>query len=135
MWTAVGVKVKILATDYGAYRAKLVANDLPNSVGAHAVAASPFLHTTLRGTMHSTALLTTVKIPELDRMIETLEAETDIVKYGELQFQIAKYIRDNHLLGGSWEVGPSYASNPKKITRWDLGRNFMELNVEGLFLR
>lgn len=137
MWTSVGVKVKIIPVEYVSYRTKMSKKELFNSVSGMRNPNSPFPIGLYRVAMHSKGFLTSFNIPELDRLIETAENEPDIAKFGKLQWEVAKYVRANHLYGGSWEVGAPYAANPKKVPRWGLGNNRtnFDIDLEEVFTR
>ena len=71
-------------------------------------------------------------MPELDALIEAVEAEQDTEKMGKRMAEVARFVRANHIYVPIAEVGVEYAANPKKIPSWNVGKLLYDLNLPDL---
>ena len=129
----VGVKTRIVPTEYASYRKKRMGFDLAGAMGCLAGPNRPVaaLVSLMRLIVHSDGRFTSIKDPAMDRLVEQMEnAKSDAEGEAGLQ-AIFRYLyeHDNHLT--VVEMDLPYATNAK-ITEWNLGgavwdQNFLDL--------
>lgn len=134
MWDKVGVKTKLVPLEYATHRAGIAKGEWPNVTSGTIAPNSPIV-TNFRIYFHSAGALPVMKNPQMDALIESMEKETDIAKFGDLQFQVASYVRDQHMWIPILSVADVYAVNPKKITKWNMGKIPYDLNLGDLYIR
>lgn len=134
MWGNVGVKTKIVPQEYATYRASQGKGELPNTASGSIAPNSPIV-TLFPIYFSSGGALPLVKDAKMDDLIASWQKETDLAKFGEIQFQIAQSIRDQHYSIPIVAVSDVYAANPKKIAKWNLGKLPYDLNTEELYIR
>lgn len=120
-WNEIGVKTKIIPSEYPTYRGLLGKKDSPKL--ANCVAPMRFGNRLLWDAAfnlvyHSNGLLSTAKDPKIDELVTDLLAERDVNKLGGKAHNIAVYLNENWYQIPLMEVGSLYASNPKKVPSW-----------------
>jgi len=120
-WSKIGVKTKIIPSDYPTYRKLLVAKDSPklaNSVAPMVYGNRLLWDAAFNIAYHSRGMLSCVKDPEVDRMIDELIAEKDPTKIGPRSHELAVYLNKQFYQIPIVEVGAIYAADPKKAPAW-----------------
>jgi peptide/nickel transport system substrate-binding protein len=129
----IGVKANIVPTEYASYRKKRLGFDLPGEMGGLATPTRPLAGFVAlnRVLFHSEGRFTSMKDPEMDRMIEQMSSSLDPDKAKQIFTKIYRYLYNhyNHLTVVELDV--PYATNTQ-ITQWDLGgavwdQNFLYL--------
>jgi len=120
-WEKIGVKCKIVPTEYPTYRKMLGQKDSPKL--ANAVSTMMFGNRLLWDAAfhivyHSNGLLSCVKDPEIDKMIEDLIGEKDPSRIGPRSYDLAVHLNKKFYQVPLLEVGGVYAADPKKIPSW-----------------
>ncbi|TAK29802.1 MAG: ABC transporter substrate-binding protein [Chloroflexota bacterium] len=139
MWTqAFGnlIKLDIVPIDWVAYRQKLMDKKASNSVSFMGSPNISFWIQQWQNVWHSKGTYYLATTPQLDALIDKAAAEPDMAKVGQEQFDVAKYMRDNHFLVPIAEANVVFAANPQKVTQWDLGKfqynpNYRDIMVQG----
>jgi len=121
--TDIGVNVKIIPTEYASYRQERLAHTLDNGMGYLAAPNRPLAGFVglMRVLNHSTGTFTSTDDPEIDRLIEALEAgiaPADVEAASTALYQYM-YAQFTHLTCCNMNI--SYATNDK-IDSWDLGK-------------
>ncbi len=132
-FSEIGVKAKIIPTEYASYRKKRLGFDLPGAMGALAAPNRPLaaMVSLMRLLVHSEGRCTSVKDPALDKLIvKAEEAATDADAEAALQ-EIYRYMYDNvnHLT--VVEMDLPYATSAE-IKDWDLGGAVWDQNFTAL---
>ncbi len=132
-FSEVGVKAKIIPTEYASYRKKRLGFDLPGAMGALAAPNRPLaaMVSLMRLLVHSEGRFTSIKDSELDKLV--LKAEqgaTDEAAEAGLR-EIYRYMHENvnHLT--VVEMDLPYAASAA-IKDWDLGGAVWDQNFEAL---
>jgi peptide/nickel transport system substrate-binding protein len=134
MWSAIGVRPKIIATEYGVVRAKLVKGEMPGGIGYFPIPARPWqgILGSYRNFMHSNGTFGHVKIPELDKLLDDGARAVDPqIARGKL-IGAMKFVRANHLAIPLLEYDAAYALSPR-AKGWDPGYLPNNLNFDSLF--
>lgn len=134
MWSAIGVRPKIIATEYGVVRGKLVKGEMPGAIGYFPIPARPWqgILGSYRNFMHSSGTFGHVKSPELDKLLdEGARAIDPEVAKARLK-DAMKYVRANHLAIPLLEFDAAYALSPR-VKGWDPGYLPNNLNFDSLF--
>lgn len=120
-WEKIGVKTKIIPTDYPTYRKLLAKKNSPKL--ANCVAAMVFGNRLLWDAAfnivhHSGGLLSCVQDPTVDHMIDDLIAEKDLKNIGPRSYNLALHLNKQFYQIPLMEVGAILASDPKKVPAW-----------------
>ncbi len=130
-WEAAGFKVRIIQTDYGTYRDKLVGGQITSAVTAVVTPTRPvFTFSLFWG---STGSLAYVKDPKMDELIKTWNTSVSLESAKGGVREILKYAHDNFLCAPVVGVGSLYASNGVPAWPGLDGLYAGELALEGLF--
>lgn len=120
-WRKIGVKTKIIPSDYPTYRgllAKKNSPELANCVAPMSYGNRLLWDAAFNIVYHSGGLLTCVKDREIDRMVDDLIAEKDPTKIGPRSYELAMYLNKHFYQIPIAEVGAIYATDPKKVSAW-----------------
>lgn len=120
-WEKIGVKTKIIPTEYPTYRKMLAKENSPelaNSVAAMMFGNRLLWDAAFNIVYHSNGLLSCVHDPEVDKMIEDLIAEKDPSKIGPRSYALALHLNKKWYQIPLLEVGGVYAADPKKVKSW-----------------
>lgn len=130
------IDIKIVPmADFAVHRALEMAGNIPNTVFGITIPDRSLWSQTWRLYYHSTGQLTLTKDPKLDSMLNALENEMDIDKAGKMQYDIAKYLKDNFYAVPLASVGATFAANAQKVGSWDMGRYVSDWNYLDLVKR
>ncbi len=132
-FSEVGVTAKIIPTEYASYRKKRLGFDLPGAMGALAAPNRPLaaMVSLMRLLVHSEGRFTSIKDPELDKLVVKAEqGATDEAAEAGLR-DIYRYMHENvnHLT--VVEMDLPYAASAA-IKDWDLGGAVWDQNFEAL---
>jgi peptide/nickel transport system substrate-binding protein len=129
----IGVKAKIIPTEYASYRKKRLGFDLPGQMGALAAPNRPLAGfvSLMRILVQSNGRFTSMKDPEMDRMIEQMEGTLDEAEAQQHLTEIYRYLYQHYNHLSVVDLDLPYATS-KEITKWDLGgavwdQNFLYL--------
>ncbi len=121
--TDIGVNVKIIPTEYASYRKERLAHTLDNGSGYLAAPNRPLAGFVglMRVLNHSTGTFTSTHDPEIDRLIEALEAGVSPADVEAASIALYQYMYSqfSHLTCCNMNI--SYATNDR-IESWDLGK-------------
>ena len=120
-WEKIGVKSKIIPTEYPTYRKMLSQKNSPklaNSVAAMMFGNRLLWDAAFNIVYHSNGLLSCVQDPEVDKMIEDLIGEKDPNQIGPRSFALATHLNQKSYQIPLLEVGGVYAADPKKVKSW-----------------
>lgn len=122
MWKKVGIEVDIVPSDYGLVRdLRMTEGKLVDQILNMAMEGDRPLWP-LTTNYHSKGRSPIVKDPQLDVLIEAMEAAVDMNDFGKAQLKASKYMREQY--HGSIpiaEIDTAYAIGPK-MPKWDLGK-------------
>ena len=134
--TDIGVNIKIIPTEYASYRQERLAHTLDNGSGYLAAPNRPLAGFVglMRVLNHSDGTFTSTKDPEIDRLIEDLEAGIAPAEVEAASIALYRYMYSqfSHLTCCNMNI--SYATNDK-ITSWDLGKRVWDDGFTNLVQR
>ena len=131
---AVGIKTKIIPTEYASYRKERLAHTLNNGSGYLAAPNRPLagFQGVMRVLNHSEGAFTSTKDPEIDRLMEAWEAtitETDSLA-ASVALYTYMYNQFTHLTCCNMSI--SYATNDQ-VESWDLGKRVWDDGFTNLY--
>ena len=121
--TDIGVNVKIIPTEYASYRQERLAHTLDNGSGYLAAPNRPLAGFVglMRVLNHTDGAFTSTNDPEIDRLIEALEAGIAPADVEKASQNLTKYMYDQYTHLTCCNMNISYATNDR-IAAWDLGK-------------
>ncbi len=129
----IGVKAKIIPTEYASYRKKRLGFDLPGAMGQLAAPNRPLAGfvSLMRILVHTDGRFTSMKDPEMDRLVEQMEGTLSEAEATQHLTEIYRYLYHNYNHLSVVDLDLPYAAS-KTITKWDLGgavwdQNFLYL--------
>jgi peptide/nickel transport system substrate-binding protein len=136
MWNQIGVRTKIIPTEYGVVRAKLLKGEIPGATGYFQAPARPWQGEVgvYRIFMHSKGAFNHVKIPELDAF---LDAAAEALDPNVIKHKLAEamhYIRNHHLAVPVLEFDQAFAVT-NKLDKWKPVFLPQDLNFDTMFKR
>ncbi len=138
-WEKIGVKTRVIPTDYTTYRAAYVKKgpQTNNAVGLHRLGNRLLWGGCLDFIFYSKGAMAVANDPKMDALIDALNAETDPAKVGQRMYDAALYIHDQHLAIPLGELSMIYAADPRKVPEWPGLNNKLAYKVwvEGLYTR
>ncbi len=128
-WEQIGVRTKILEMDYNAFRNVWTKKAEPPGPAAFTMdwPNRPFY--SWRGKYHSSSMFSSVKDPELDKMIVAAEAELDLEAYKPKSQAIMQYVLDRGYSSGIATTNELFAAS-KNVPGWSIGRSFGDYRFE-----
>lgn len=129
----IGVKAKIVATEYASYRKKRLGFDLPGAMGALAAPNRPLAGfvSLMRILVHTDGRFTSMKDPKMDELLEKMERTLDEAEAKQHLTAIYRYLYDNYNHLSVVDLDLPYATS-KAITQWDLGGAVWDQNFIAL---
>lgn len=134
----IGVKLNIFSTEYTVARTKRMTGKMPGHIsclGTPNRANPGDILTILHALHHSSSRFTDHKSPELDAMIEQGMAATSVTEVKKIIGDIHRWMYADYGTMPIAEVSIPFVADPKKITRWDLGRTLYDNNDRDLIRR
>lgn len=116
-WQAIGLKPRLIPTEYGSYRQALVAKTLGVATGWAPIGNRPLSHSTVRSFLHSKGTLSYVNDPAMDALIQAAESALDEAAYVDAMKKVQDYARQNHYGIPMQESSALYAAN-KNVGKW-----------------
>ncbi|MEE8304546.1 MAG: ABC transporter substrate-binding protein [Candidatus Tectomicrobia bacterium] len=118
----IGVKAKIIPTEYASYRKKRLGFQLPGSMGQLAAPNRPLAGfvSLMRILVHTDGRFTSMKDPKMDRMVDQMESALTEAEATRHLTDIYRYMYHNYNHLTVVDLDLPYATS-KKITKWDLG--------------
>ncbi|MEE9148036.1 MAG: hypothetical protein V3U27_11640, partial [Candidatus Tectomicrobia bacterium] len=118
----IGVKAKIIPTEYASYRKKRLGFALPGAIGQLAAPNRPLAGfvSLMRILVHSDGRFTSMKDPNMDPMIEKMESALNEAEAERHLTDIYRYLYHNYNHLTVVDLDLPYATS-KSITKWDLG--------------
>lgn len=136
MWSDIGVRVKLIPTDYAVVRAKMLKGEMPGAAGYFPAPARPWQGAlqAYQAFMYSRGAFHHVKIPELDAILDAASNATD-PEVGKARLAEAmRYVRAHHLAVPILEYDVAYGVSPA-VRDWNPGYLPFNLNLDSLFRR
>ena len=84
---------------------------------------------------HSSSRLTDHKAPELDVLIEAAQAATTEAEAKKILGEIHRWLYHDYATLPIAEASIPFVADPKKVTKWDLGRTLYDNNDRDLIRR
>lgn len=134
MWNQIGVRTKIIPTEYGVVRAKLLKGEMPGSTGFLQAPARPWQGEigVYRIFFHSTGAFSHVKYPELDAILDAAAQALDPAVARAKLAEAMHFVRNNHLGVPVVEFDQAYAVTGK-LANWQPVFLPQNLNFDGMF--
>jgi peptide/nickel transport system substrate-binding protein len=133
-WQKIGLKPKILMTDYNAWKDKLAARKTENSITiaiSPTASVAPVILSYYRAYMHSKTHQTLIEKPEIDEMIEKAFSSLDPAEAQKLTGTLHRYFHNNYTWISIAEIDAQIAT-AKEIPAWDPGTRRYEDNYNDL---
>ncbi len=133
-WQKVGLKPKIVMTEFSTFREKWRTQKVDNTVFGVDSSVAPGcsgLLTRYVQKFSSKDSMTYVKIPELDQMFDKISKSLDISEVEQYMGKMYRYIYDQYLIVPICEINSEYMVS-KKIPEWDMGRGRWNRNYNDL---
>jgi ABC-type transport system substrate-binding protein len=133
-WQKIGLKPKIVMTEYSTVRKKWRGRKVENTIMGHDNTLTPgcgSILRRLRGKLYSTVSNAVCGIPELDAMFDKASSSLDMAEIKEITGEIYRYAYDNYLFIPIAQMDDEIATS-KRIPAWDPGarrtdRNYTEI--------
>ncbi len=134
--TDIGVNVKIIPTEYASYRQERLAHTLDNGSGYLAAPNRPLAGFVglMRVLNHTEGAFTSTNDPEIDRLIEAMEAAIAPADVEQASIKLTRYMYDQYSHLTCCNMNISYATNDR-IEAWDLGKRVWDDGFTNLFQR
>ena len=134
--TDIGVNVKIIPTEYASYRQERLAHTLDNGSGYLAAPNRPLAGFVglMRVLNHTDGTFPSTNDPEIDRLIEALEAGIAPAAVEAASIKLYQYMYDQYSHLTCCNMNISYATNDK-IESWDLGKRVWDDGFTNLVQR
>lgn len=120
-WKKVGVKVKLLPIDYGAFQKIELTPEVKNTVSGHSGANRVFASSVMASSRYSKSKRAVIRDPKLDALIEKLVAAETLEEYSKAQAAVGDYSADNYFALSIATISIFKAANPEKVTKWNVG--------------
>jgi peptide/nickel transport system substrate-binding protein len=120
-WEKIGVKTKIIPSEYPTYRKLLAMKnspDLGNTVASMRFGNRLLWDAAFNHVYGSSGLLSCVKDPTVDGMIKELFEEKNPDRLGPRYYELAMYLNKQFYQIPLLEVGATFAADPKKVPAW-----------------
>jgi peptide/nickel transport system substrate-binding protein len=134
-WSKIGVRAKLIATDYASVRDKLwKTHKIPGQI-TYMSTGGLFKVASLKVMWHTNGFLSSLADPELDRLIENVEGQL-ILEEAEKAFRkVLQYMYDYHLSGPIVEIYTTLVVDESKTPDWNLGMSLYAYNLIDLITR
>lgn len=120
-WGNIGIKTKILPTEYPTYRKLLAKKNSPklaNSLAPMRFGNRLLWDAAFNLVYHTNGLLSCTQDPNIDKKVKDILAEKDPNKLGQKYHDLAMYLNTHWYQIPLVEVGALYAADPKKVPKW-----------------
>ncbi len=133
-WGKIGLKPKILMTEYATWRVAWQERKTQNSIHGYEGSFSPDISLLLMQFFEKWYVKngrSTVNIPELNERFERIERSLDITEISKLLAEIYRYAYDQYLMAPICEIPVKIAAT-KRIPKWNPGLRRMDNNYYDL---
>ena len=134
----IGVKLNIFSTEYPVARTRRMNGKMPGHIsclGTPNRSQAGDLLTLINTLHHSSSRLTDHKVPELDALIEAAQAADTEAEAKKLLGEIHRWLYNDYATLPIAEASIPFVADPKKVTKWDLGRTLYDNNDRDLIRR
>jgi peptide/nickel transport system substrate-binding protein len=134
----IGVKLTIFSTEYPVARTRRMNGKMPGHIsclGTPNRSNAGDLLTLINTLHHSSSRLTDHQAPELDTLIEAAQAATIEAEAKKSLGQIHRWLYNDYATLPIAEASIPFVADPKKVTKWDLGRTLYDNNDRDLIRR
>jgi peptide/nickel transport system substrate-binding protein len=134
----IGVKLTIFSTEYPMARTRRMNGKMPghlSCLGTPNRSNAGDLLTLINTLHHSSSRLTDHQVPELDTLIEGAQAATTEAEAKNILGQIHRWLYADYATLPIAEASIPFVADPKKVTKWDLGRTLYDNNDRDLIRR
>jgi peptide/nickel transport system substrate-binding protein len=134
----IGVKLNIFSTEYPVARTRRITGKMPGHISCLGTPnrSHPGDLLTLISTLHhSSSRLTDHKVPELDALIEAGQAAKTEQEAKKIIGDIHRWLYNDYATLPIAEASIPFVADPKKVTKWDLGRTLYDNNDRDLIRR
>jgi peptide/nickel transport system substrate-binding protein len=134
----IGVKLNIFATEYAIARTRRMTHKMPGHIsclGTPNRSNPGHLLTLIYALHHSSSKFTDHQVPELDAMIETAQTAKTEADVKRILGDIHRWLYHDYATLPIAEASIPFLANPKKVTKWDLGRTLYDNNDRDLIRR
>ena len=133
-WQKIGLKPKILMTEYSTWRKKWRSRKTQNTVHGYDDTTNPACASLVgkfRQKWFFKEKRSTVNIPELNARFEKIRNSVDLSEVSKLMGEIYRYAYDNYLMVPIATI-PDKIATTKKVPAWDPGNRRRDRNYRGL---
>ena len=134
----IGVKLNIFATEYPIARTRRMTRKMPGHIsclGTPNRSNPGHLLTLIYALHHSSSRFTDHQVPELDAMIEAAQTAKTEADVKQILGDIHRWLYHDYATLPIAEASIPFLTNPKKVTKWNLGRTLYDNNDRGLIRR
>ncbi len=133
-WQKIGLKPKILMTDYNMWRVAWAERKTQNTIMGYEDPVDPNVSSLVQKFMDKWYFKiprSSVNIPELNERFERISKSLDVPEISKLLAEIYRYAYDQYLMVPICEI-PLKIATTKRIPKWDPGLHRMDNNYYGL---
>ncbi len=133
-WEKIGLKPKIVRTEWAVYRKAFSDRKTQNTIHFTDGPLTPepgLIMTTMQERFYFKSPRARINIPEVNERFERMEKSLDVAEITRLMVEIYRYSYDHYLEIPICELDDRIATI-KKIPKWDPGRRRNEMNLHGL---
>jgi peptide/nickel transport system substrate-binding protein len=134
----IGVKLNIFSTEYPVARTRRITGKMPGHIsclGTPNRSNPGDLFTLIHTLHHSSSRLSDHKAPELDALIEAGQAAKTEAESRKILGDIHRWLYNDYATMPIAEASIPFVADPKKVTKWDLGRTLYDNNDRDLIRR
>jgi peptide/nickel transport system substrate-binding protein len=134
----IGVKLNIFSTEYPVARTRRITGKMPGHIsclGTPNRSNAGDLLTLISTLHHSSSRLTDHKVPELDALIEAGQAAKTEQEAKKIIGDLHRWLYNDYATLPIAEASIPFVADPKKVTKWDLGRTLYDNNDRDLIRR
>jgi peptide/nickel transport system substrate-binding protein len=134
----IGVKLNIFSTEYPVARTRRITGKMPGHIsclGTPNRSNAGDLLTLISTLHHSSSRLTDHKVPELDALIEAGQVAKTEQEAKKIIGDLHRWLYNNYATLPIAEASIPFVADPKKVTKWDLGRTLYDNNDRDLIRR
>jgi peptide/nickel transport system substrate-binding protein len=134
----IGVKLSIFSTEYPVARTRRINGKMPGHIsclGTPNRSNPGDLFTLIHTLHHSSSRLSDHKVPELDALIEAGQAAKTETESRRIIGDLHRWLYNDYATMPIAEASIPFVADPKKVTKWDLGRTLYDNNDRDLIRR
>jgi peptide/nickel transport system substrate-binding protein len=134
----IGVKLNLFSTEYPVARTRRMNGKMPGHIsclGTPNRSNAGELITLISTLHHSSSRLTDHQVPELDALIEAAQTAQTEQEAKKLIGNLHRWLYSDYATLPIAEASIPFVADPKKVTKWDLGRTLYDNNDRDLIRR